>query len=175
MYRLISKILVSLIATLVAGAILLEFVILHKRKALQMRAQAFLARPVPTMFRTNSIGGFEAGPGASVLSVSRALIERYANKGLIRQTSEIAAAMQISYFETAFCVDSAKTNKEASVYIEECNGILDEEGHMGFWQWIEDAIEFQWSTPGIEEENVKPSATTNKVSLSVFHPHSICG
>jgi hypothetical protein len=169
------KVLFLLVAVLVAGAVILDFHIRHKRKVLQIRAREFLSRPVPILFQTNSIGGFDAGPGKTVLGISRSVIERYATKGRIRQTSAITGQMALLNFEIAFCEEAAKTNEEARTYVEDCKAIIDEEWRMGFWQWIEDTIELKRNIPEIEEEDFKPSLTTNAVSFSAFHLCSICG
>jgi len=157
------KILLLLVAVLVSGAVILDVHIRHERKTLQTRAKEFLSRPVPSMFQTNEIDGYQARPNEDVLSVSRALIERYAKAGRIRWSARIQGEMAVQPFETAFCGDAAKTNEEARIYTEDCKAIIAEEWRMGYWQWVEDTMELKQRIPEIEEEDFKPieQATNN--------------
>ena len=157
------KVLFLLVAVLVAGAVILDFNIRHERKVLQMRAKEFLSRPVPAMFQTNEVGGFVAGSDRTVLSVSRAIIQRYANNGRIRWSAQIGAQMAVQPFETAFCRNAAKTNELARIYIEDCIALIAEEKRMMFWQWVEDIIELKTRIPEIEEEDL-PTQTTNNLT-----------
>jgi len=161
--KLFFKILLLLFAVLVVGAVILDFHIRHERKLLQAQAKEFLAIPTPAMFQTNEIGGFQAPPNETVLSTSRALIERYAINGRIRWSARISGQLAIQPFETAFCEDAAKTNREARIYIEDCKAIIAEEQRMGFWQWVEDTIELKMRIPEIEEEDL-PMQTTNNLT-----------
>ena len=165
--KLFFKILLLLVTVLVVSAVILDFRIRRERNLLQARAKEFLSRPVPTMFQTNEIGGFDAGPNQTVLSISHSISERYAKNGRIRQTSAISAQMALSNFEIAFCTDAAKTNKDALIYIEDYKAIRDEEWRMGARQGIEDLIELRIRIPEIEEEDFKLSATTNSVFIRV--------
>src|SRR5579872_3085860 len=72
------------ISALIVSPIMLDCWIRGERHALQHRAMEFLSRPVPDMFQTDSIDGYQARPNETVLSTSRRLIERYANNGRIR-------------------------------------------------------------------------------------------
>jgi hypothetical protein len=157
------KILFLLIAVLVVSAVILDFHIRQERKVLQIRAKEFLSRPVPTMFQTNEIGGYQARENEDVLSVSRALIKRYADTGRIRWSARIQGEMAVQPFETSFCEDAAKTNEQARIYIEDCKAIIAEEWRMGYWQWIEDTIELKTKIPEIEEEDL-PAQTTNNLT-----------
>jgi hypothetical protein len=155
------RILLLLVVVLVAAAVILDFHIRHERKLLQTRAKEFLSRPVPTMFQTNEIGGFQAPPNETVLSTSRALIERYANNGRIRWSARISGELAVQPFETFFCEEVAETNKSARIYVEDCKAIIAEEQRMGYWQWVEDTIEMKTKIPEIEEEDLP---TTNSAT-----------
>ena len=138
---------------LIVSPLILDLSIRQQRKALQVRARDFLARPVPSLFRTNFIAGYQARPNEEVLSVSRALIERYANNGRIRWSARIQGEMAVQPFETASCADAAVSNDEALTYLGECKAIIDQEWRMGFWQWVEDTLELKRTIPEIEEED----------------------
>ena len=49
--------------------------------------------------------------------------------------------------------DEVTTNEEVRRYSAESHAILAKEWRMGFWQWIEDAIEMKDKIPEIEEED----------------------
>ena len=156
----------------IAGCVILDAHIRQERKALQTRAKEFLSRTIPSILETNSIDGYQARPNETVLSGSRALIERYANNGRIRWSAAIQGQFAVQPFETASCEDAdvVKTNKEARLYVADCKAIIDEEWRMGFWQWVEDTIEMKHTIPEIEEEdalfkNYKFSDSTNTTSL----------
>jgi hypothetical protein len=139
----------------------------HERTALQMRAKELLSRPVPMVFQTNYIGGYQARENQDVLFVSRNLIKRYADNGRIRWSARISGQMAVQHFETAFCEDAdiVKANEEARLYVAECRAIIEDEWRMGFWQWVEDTIEMKRAIPEIEEEDFKPAVSTNEASL----------
>ena len=164
--KMFFKILLLLVAVLVLSAVILDVHIRHERKTLQTRAKEFLSRPVPSMFQTSEIGGYQAPQNEEVLSVSRALIERYAKTGRIRWSARIQGEMAVQPFETAFCGDAAKTNEAARIYIEDCKAIIAEEWRMGYWQWVEDTMELKQVIPEIEEEDFKPieQATNNSIA-----------
>jgi hypothetical protein len=151
--RLATTLITILITVLIVSPIMLGFWIRGERHALQNRAKEFLSRPVPDMFQTDSIDGYQARPNQTVLSTSRSLIERYANNGRIRWSAAIQGQFAIQPFETASCEAAAKTNEEARVYVVECKAIIDKEWRMGFWQWVEDTIELKRTIPEIEEED----------------------
>jgi hypothetical protein len=149
-----AKILLATFATVFSvGWIVLDSYVRFERHALQIRAKEFLSRPVPDMFKTDTIGVYQAAPNATVLSISRGLIERYANNGRIRWSAAITGQFAGQPFETASCEEAAKTNEAARLYVVECKAIIDKEWNMGFWQWVEDTIEMKLTIPEIEEEN----------------------
>jgi hypothetical protein len=145
----------AVLGTLVITCSVLNIYIRHERRILQARAVQFLSRPVPVLFDTNFLGGYESG-NANVLSRSRALIARYANNGRIRWSAAIQGQMASAPFGIAACEEAASTNPEALRYVTECKAILDEEWRMGFWQWVEDTMEMKRKIPEIEEEDVLP-------------------
>lgn len=164
------------VSVLIFGWIGLDVCIRCERNALQNRAKEFLSRPVPEMFKTDSIDGYQARPNETVLSSSRRLIERYANNGRIRWSAAIQGQFAVQPFETAACEDAAKTNEEARLYIVSCKAIIDKEWEMGFWQWVQDSIEMKGTIPEIEEEDrvdrfiqqVDGTWTNNSGTMSVF-------
>lgn len=142
--------------------VLLDFHIRAERKALQERAKAFLARPIPKLLIPDSegyVGGYDvdtnAGIANGVFGYSRVLIERYATKGRIRWS----AAIQGEFACTGDnCLngnisDNVLTNEEVRRYSAESHAILAQEWRMGYWQWVEDTMEFKSVIPEIEEED----------------------
>jgi hypothetical protein len=149
-----AKMLITIfISALIISPIILDVFIRGERNALQIRAKEFLSRPVPDMFKTDAIDGYQARPNETVLSTSRRLIERYANNGRIRWSAAISGQFAVQPFETASCEEAAKTNEAARIYIVDCKAIIDKEWGMGFWQWVEDTIEMKRTIPEIEEED----------------------
>ncbi len=149
-------------AFLIASPLLVDIHIRHERKVLQTRANNFLLRPVPKLLVPDSngeVGGYyvdtNAGTANGVFGYSRVLIERYATKGRIRWS----AVIQGEFASTGDnCLnpnisDEVITNAEVRLYSAESHAILAEEWRMGFWQWIEDAIEMKTRIPEIEEED----------------------
>ena len=147
---------------LVLLPLLLDLNIRRERKALQARAKAFLARPIPKLLKPNSegeVGGYfidtNAGVANGVFGYSRVLIERYATKGRIRWS----AAIQGEFACTGDnCLnpnisDEVTSNEEVRRYSAESHAILAEEWRMGYWQFVEDSIEFKSVIPEIEEED----------------------
>lgn len=165
-----------LFSVLIVGSIGLDVCIRTERKTLQNRAKEFLLRPVPEMFKTDSIGGYQARPNETVLSTSRRLIERYASNGRMRWSAAIQGQFAVQPFETAACEDAAKTNEEARLYTVACKAIIDNEWEMGFWQWVQDSIEMRGTIPEIEEEDridrfiqrVDGTWTNDSGTMSVF-------
>lgn len=153
------KILFWLIAVLIVSAVILDVHIRHERKSLQARARAFLSRSVPDVLNTNLLGLYSESQDGNVLIRSRRLIERYANNGRIRWSAVIQAQFATAPFGISACEDVAKTNDEVRIYVAECQSILDKEWRMGFWQWVEDTMEFKQRIPEIEEEDFKTSVT----------------
>jgi hypothetical protein len=174
-----AKLLIAVyISALIAGPIILDLHIRHDRRALQNRAKAFLTRPIPKLLVPDSegyVGGYyvdtNSGPANGVFGYSLILIERYATNGRIRWS----AAIQGQFACTSEGVnpnirsDTIDSNEEVRLYLAERNAILAKEWRMGFWQWVEDTMEFKQTIPEIEEEdapfkNPKPSGSTNTVS-----------
>ena len=149
------KILLLLLSIFVFGPLFLDIYIRHERKMLQTRAKVFLSQPIPAMFQTNEIGMYQARSNHDVLFVSRALIERYAKNGRIRWSAAIQGQFAVQPFETSACEEAAITNEAARIYVAECKAIIAKEWRMGFWQWIEDTMEFKKRIPEIEEEDFK--------------------
>jgi len=156
-----ALLLVLLAVTIVTPAFLV-LKIRSDRKALQLRAQEFLKRPIPKLLIPNSegeVGGYyvdtNAGVANGVFGYSRVLIERYATKGRIRWS----AAIQGEFACTGDnCLngnisDEVTTNEEVRHYSAESHAILAQEWRMGFWQWVEDTMEFKSVIPEIEEED----------------------
>jgi hypothetical protein len=146
----------------IVSPIVLDIHIRHERAALQMRAKEFLLRPIPKLLIPDSkgeVGGYyvdtNAGIANGVFGYSRALIERYATKGRIRWS----AAIQGEFACTGDnCLngnisDEVTTNEEVRRYSAESHAILAKEWRMGFWQWVEDTMEFKSVIPEIEEED----------------------
>lgn len=159
---LIVLFLAILVASLVASPALLGASIQHERKVLQARAKEFLSRPIPKLLVPDSqgyVGGYyvdtNSGPANGVFGYSLILIERYATNGRIRWS----AAIQGQFACTGEGVnpnirsDAINTNEEVRIWLKERNAILAKEWRMGFWQWIEDSIEFKSPIPEIEEED----------------------
>lgn len=152
---------------LIASAALADIHIRQERKALQERAKAFLARPIPKLLIPNSdgeVGGYFVdtdGTANGVFGYSRVLIERYATKGRIRWSAVIQGEFACTGDN---CLnpnisEDVTTNEEVRLYSAESHAILAEEWRMGFWQWIEDTIEMKRKIPEIEEEDYHPAAT----------------
>lgn len=158
-----AKVLIFLVlAVVIVSPIILDIHIRHERAALQMRAKEFLLRPIPKLLIPDSEGqvaGYyvdtNAGMANGVFGYSRALIERYATKGRIRWS----AAIQGEFACTGDnCLnpnisDEVTTNEEVRRYSAESHAILAEEWRMGYWQFVEDSIEFKSVIPEIEEED----------------------
>jgi hypothetical protein len=158
----------------VAGPVILDIHIRHERRLLQLRAKAFLSRPLPKLLipdAEGNVGGryvdTNSGPQNGVLGFSRVLIERYANTGRIRWSARI----QGQFADTGDGVnfnyqsDAIKTNEEVNLYLAERNAILGKEWQMGFWQLVEDVMEMKMPPPEFEEENAKPATPTNSASV----------
>ena len=151
----------------------LDLKIRHDRKTLQLRAQAFLKRPIPKLLIPNSegeVGGFyvdtNAGTANGVFGYSRVLIERYATKGRIRWSAVIQGEFACTGDNclNSNISDEVITNEEVRRYSAESHDILAKEWQMGFWQWIEDSIELKQTIPEIAEEDFHPPASTNQVA-----------
>jgi hypothetical protein len=149
---------------LIVSPLILDIHIRHQRRALQVRAIDFLARPVPDMFKTSLIAGYQARPNQTVLSISRGLIERYARNGRIRWSAWIQGQMAVQPFETTSFADAAQSDPEARVYVSDCEAIIKQEWRMGFWQWVEDTMEMKRVIPEIEEEDVRPALSKSGAS-----------
>jgi hypothetical protein len=142
--------------------VLLDFHIRTERHTLQTRARTFLARPIPKLLIPDSqgyVGGYyvdtNAGVANGVFGFSRVLIERYATKGRIRWS----AAIQGQFACTGDnCLngnisEDVLTNEDVRRYSAESHAILADEWRMGYWQWVEDTMEFKSVIPEIEEED----------------------
>jgi len=149
-------------ALLVLLPLLLDLNIRQERKALQERARIFLARPIPKLLIPNSkgeVGGYfvdtNGGIANGVFGYSRVLIERYAAKVRIRWS----AAIQGEFACTGDnCLNGNISGEVTSIeevrrYSAESHAILSEEWQMGYWQFIEDSIEFKSVIPEIAEED----------------------
>jgi hypothetical protein len=159
---------------------LLVLKIRSDRKALQIRAQAFISRPIPTAIKPNSEGyidweyfGTNEVFGANqidyaerqIMGDSQTLIKRYAKNGRIRWSARIQGEFAITGEHLNFpgADDVEKTNQEVRSWLAERNAILGAEWRMGFWQWVEDSIEMKQKIPEIEEEDFHPAPATNGV------------
>jgi hypothetical protein len=151
--RLAKTLITIFISLFIATPIALDFWIRSQSHALQKQAKEFLSRPVPDMFKTDSIDGYQARPDETVLSGSRRLIQRYANNGRIRWSAAIQGQFATQPFETSACEEAAETNEEARLYIVACKDTIDKEWKMGFWHWVQDTIEMKRTIPEIEEED----------------------
>src|SRR5581483_9979225 len=169
-----QTLLILFLSLLVLTPALLDLKIRADRKALQLRAQAFLKRPIPKLLIPNSegeVGGYyvdtNAGIANGVFGYSRVLIERYATKGRIRWSAAIQGEFACTGDNclNANISDEVTTNEEVRLYSAESHAILAKEWRMGFWQWVEDTIEMKRSIPEIEEEDFHPAAT-NEVSTA---------
>ncbi len=147
---------------LIASPALVDMHVRQERKALQERAKAFLARPIPKLLIPNSegeVGGYyidtNGGTANGVFGYSRVLIERYATNGRIRWSAAIQGEFACTGDNCLNPNISAEvtTDEEVRRYSAESHAILAEEWRMGFWQWIEDTIEMKDKIPEIEEEN----------------------
>ena len=158
---------------LVLVPVVLDLHIRQERGALQDRAKAFLARPIPKLLVPDSegyVGGYyvdtNAGTANGVFGYSRVLIKRYATKGRIRWS----AAIQGEFACTGdSCLngnisEDVMTNEEVRRYSAESHAILAEEWRMGYWQWVEDTIEMKDKIPEIEEEDYHQAEATNGIS-----------
>lgn len=157
-----KTVVVSFFVLFVVSPALLDIHIRHERKVLQTRAKNFLSRPIPKLLIPNSegeVGGYYVDTNADiangVFGYSRVLIERYATKGRIRWSATIQGEFACTGDN---CLnpnisDEVTTNEELRRYSAESHAILAQEWRMGFWQWIEDAIEMKYKIPEIEEED----------------------
>jgi hypothetical protein len=105
-----------------------------------------------------------------VFGYSRILIERYATKGRIRWSARIQGEFACTGDN---CLnpnisDNIITNEQVRLYSAESHAILAQEWHMGFWQYVEDTMEFKLVIPEIEEEDApsKNSESSNSTNTS---------
>ena len=158
-----AKVLIFLVlAVVIVSPIILDVHIRQERAALQMRAKEFLLRPIPKLLIPNSegeVGGYyvdtNAGIANGVFGYSRILIERYATKGRIRWSAAIQGQFACTGDNCLNGNISADvlTNEEVRRYSAESHAILAQEWRMGYWQWVEDTMEFKSVIPEIEEED----------------------
>jgi hypothetical protein len=158
-----SKVLIFLfVAVVIASPIILDLHIRHERTVLQKRAKEFLLRPIPKLLFPDSegkVGGYyvdtNAGLQNGVFGYSQILIERYATKGRIRWSAVIQGEFAITGegVNPNFNSNTINTNEEVRVYMAERNAILAKEWQMGFWQCVEDTMEFKSTIPEFEEED----------------------
>jgi hypothetical protein len=144
------------LGVVVLSPTILDVQIRQERKALQIRAKRFLARPVPNVTRGDSdgmIGTHYVGPNMDGLANSHSLIERYANNGRIRWSAFISGQFAVVSGETRSCEDAAGTNEEARLYLAECRSLLSRIDAAGYWQFVEDTIEMKKVVPEYEEED----------------------
>lgn len=176
-----KMIIVGVLLVVFGSTAMLDIHIRHERKMLQVRANEFLSRPIPKMLIPDSEGyvgedyvGADAKPPNVPLGYSRPLIERYANNGRIRWSAviqgEFASTSDQLSLGSGPKSDAVLTNQEVIRYIDERNAILSKEWKMGFWQWVEDLIEFKMTIPEFEEEDVhinkdQPMVLTNTSSV----------
>jgi hypothetical protein len=150
--------------TIVVGPLVLDLHIRHERRALQLRAKQFLARPIPKLLLPDSdgfVGGHYEGtngePANDVLGYTRPLVSRYADKGRIRWSARIQGEFASTSSEIWVGAgpdgEAIETNEEVRRYMAERNAILGKEWQMGFWQWVEDVMELKQTIPEIEEED----------------------
>jgi hypothetical protein len=130
----------------------------HNRHLLQERAKRCLEQPIPKAVEGDVdglVGLYYVGQGEDALKRSHMLIKRFADKGRIRWSAVIQGQFAMSGIELSSCeaAPAVKTNEAARTYVARCKAILDDEWQMGFWQGLEDAIEFRAKIPEIEEEN----------------------
>lgn len=153
--------------------VVLVFHIRHDRSNLQARAKAFLERPIPKLLVPDSDGyvgeyyvDTNSGPQNGVFGYSTLLIERYATKGRIRWSARIQGqfACTSEGVNANILSEAINTNEEVRLYLAEHKAILGKEWRMGFWQWIEDAIEMKDNIPEHEEEDYPRTVATNSVS-----------
>ncbi len=176
-HQVISKrariLIVLFVVLLISSPALLVAKIRHDRWSLQARAKAFLSRAVPLALKPDSEGymgyeyvGTNGEAEVHILGDSHALIERYATNGRIRWSAVIQGQFAITSERLWFpgAEDIESTNQEVRAYMAERNAILSEEWRMGFWQWVEDAIEMRQKIPEHEEEDSHPPVATNEVS-----------
>ncbi|HZM04430.1 MAG TPA: hypothetical protein VFC44_15615 [Candidatus Saccharimonadales bacterium] len=160
-----AKILMAgFIGAVVLCPFILDLYIRQERKALQGRAKEFLSRPIPKLLTPDSagnVGGYyvntNSGPQNGVLGNSPVLIKRYADNGRIRWSARIqgqfASTSDDLHIGWGPEADAIRTNEEVRLYMAERNAILGKEWQMGFWQWVEDVMEFKQTIPEIEEED----------------------
>jgi hypothetical protein len=150
------------ISILVISPMALDFWIRSERHVLQKRAQVFLARPMPKLLMPDPegyVGGYfvdtNSGPANGVFGYSRILIQRYATKGRIRWSATIQGEFACTGDNclNGNISDNIITNEDVRQYSAESHAILAQEWEMGFWQWIEDAIEMKRTVPEFEEED----------------------
>jgi hypothetical protein len=96
-----------------------------------------------------------SGPQNGVFGYSQILIKRYADTGRIRWSARIQGqfAGTDKGVNANIRSDAIETNEEVRAYMAERNAILAKEWRMGFWQWVEDTMEFKSVIPEIEEED----------------------
>jgi len=154
---------VGFVAAFIATAGLLNIHIRLERKKLQQRAREFLVKPIPKLLTPDAegnVGDFHAepenGPQNGVFGYSRVLIARYAINGRIRWSARIQGEFAgiSDGINSNFRSDAIETNREIQAYLAERNAILGKEWAMGYWQFIEDAMEFNDPPPEIQEEDV---------------------
>jgi hypothetical protein len=163
-----KMVIIIFFSVLIVSPALVDIHIRHERKALQERAKAFLARPIPKLLIPNSegeVGGYyvdtNGGTANGVFGYSRVLIGRYATNGRIRWSAVIQGEFACTGDN---CLNPnisnvVTTNEDVRLYSAESHAILAQEWRMGFLQWIEDTIEMKDKIPEIEEEDYHPAAT----------------
>lgn len=146
----------------IASPVILDIYIRHERQVLQTRAKDFLLQPIPKLLVPDSSGyvgdyyiDTNSGPQNGVFGYSRILIERYATKGRIRWSARVQGEFACTGDN---CLnpnisDNITTNEQVRLYSAESHAILAQEWQMGFWQWVEDTMEFKSVIPEIEEED----------------------
>jgi hypothetical protein len=153
---------ISWFAVFITTIIILGVRFHYERKELQARARAFLIRPIPSLLvpdADGNVGGYHvdpaAGPPNGVFGYSRVLIARYAIHRRIRWSAKIQEEFSGigDGLNGNIRSDEITTNREVKTYLAERNAILGREWNMGFWQGMEDMLDFNNNPLEIQEED----------------------
>ena len=147
---------------IVSSPIILDFHIRHDRMVLQEQTKNFLLRPIPSLLIPDPEGRVgecfvdpSAGPQNGIFGYSRVLMTRFAFYGRIRWSARIQAEFAVTSHAVNgnFLTEEIEKSEDVRRYFADRNAILGRIWAMGYWQFIEDAIEFAGNPPEHQEED----------------------
>lgn len=105
-----------------------------QRRVLQHRAAEFIATQQPNVLRMGSKKLYSLLPDNECLSRAHAIIERYAQQGILNMSAGNQCRMNSARLETMMCLFAVESNQEAKVYVEECQVILDKIEELEYYR-----------------------------------------